>query len=136
MPISRARQRNAVSEGIALGLVLLGRDNFPFDKIAVDLSFAGAWRSWPYASRFPQVNTDVRKGLDGVWVMTHADEGKHVSALFWETTGGHLAIRARQHDWDPSDPEEVAFALSVIGEDIPADGWIDLAQRFLDRLDR
>lgn len=136
MPISPARQRNSASEGIALGLVLLGRESMPFNKFAVDISFAGAWRSWEYASRFPQVSMDLRNGSDGVWVMTHAEETKHVAAFFWETEGGVLTIRAHRHDWNPDDPDDRGFALSVIDGDVPVDGWIALAQDFLNRLDR
>lgn len=65
MTITSTRQRNAVSEGIAFGLVLLGRPHLPFNKIEVDLAFVGAWREWRFASRFPQVSTDLRHGLDG-----------------------------------------------------------------------
>lgn len=136
MPISPARQRNAASQGIALGLILLGRDSVPFDKFAVDLSFEGAWRSWIYAGRFPQVSTDLRNGSDGVWVMTHAEATKRVSALFWETEGGMLTIRARQQDWDPHDPDDLDFASSAIDGDVPIDGWTALAQDFLHRLER
>jgi len=41
--ITSAKQRNAVSEGIALGLVLLSRPSLPFDKMGIDLAFGGAW---------------------------------------------------------------------------------------------
>jgi hypothetical protein len=134
--ITPTRQRNAVSEGVALGLVLCGINSVPFDKMRVDLAFKGAWRGWQYRSRFPQVNTDLSKGLDGVWTMTRAAEGKHVWVLYWDTTGRELTIYARQSDWDPDDEDDLAYALKVIDGDVPAEGWVSLAQEFLDRMAR
>ncbi len=134
--ITPTRQRNAISEGIALGLVLCGRTSLPFDKVRVDLAFAGAWRRWDYRGRFPQVNTDLSKGLDGVWVMTRATERKQAWALFWDTSGGELSIYSRQSDWDPEDTSDLEFALEVIDGDVPLEGWVSLAQEFLHRLER
>ena len=45
--ISPARQRNAVSQGMALGLCMLERYEFKFEKLRVDLAFEDAWRDWP-----------------------------------------------------------------------------------------
>jgi hypothetical protein len=42
MAITPARQRNAVSEGIALGLCMLERYEFPYDKVRIDLAFERA----------------------------------------------------------------------------------------------
>jgi len=58
MAITPSRQRNAVSEGMALGLLMCDRITLPWDKVAIDLSFEGAWRSWDYKRRFAQVDTD------------------------------------------------------------------------------
>jgi hypothetical protein len=66
MAPSPTRQGNAVSVGMALGLLMCGRDALPFDKLRLDFAFEGALQSWPYRARFPQVNTDLGKGLDGV----------------------------------------------------------------------
>jgi hypothetical protein len=44
MTITPSRQRNAVSEGMALGLLLCDRSSLPFDKFRVDLAFEGAWQ--------------------------------------------------------------------------------------------
>jgi hypothetical protein len=41
MTMTATRQRNAVSEGAALGFVALGYDRIPFDKVRVDLAFRG-----------------------------------------------------------------------------------------------
>lgn len=134
VPISPSRQRNAVSEGIALGLLMCGRDVLPFDKMNVDLSFEGAWRGWTYRSRFSQVSTDLRQGLDGCWAMTHADERKHVWNLYWDTSGSELVIRARGQRADEDiDPQVVAESIDG---DVPALGWRGLAEDFLTRFER
>lgn len=133
--VAPTRQRNAVSEGMALGFVLCGRASLPFDKVGVDLAFAGAWRGWEWRNRFPQVNTDLAKGLDGVWAMTRATECKQAWALFWDTSGGQLTVQSRQPDWDPADEADLDYALRVIEGDVPAEGWMALAQEFLRRLE-
>ncbi|MGY5310737.1 hypothetical protein [Nocardia gipuzkoensis] len=130
-----ARQRNAVSEGMALGLLLCGRNTVAYDKVAVDLAFEGAWQMWEYRDQFPQVDTDLRKGLDGIWAMTRADEQKQVWVLFWETDG-ELTICARQSDWDFEDPADLEYAIKMIDGDVPVEGWKALAQEFLDRFER
>ncbi len=132
MTLTPTRQRNSVSEGMALGLVVLGHPDLPFNKATADLAFTGAWRSWIYTSRFPQVQTDLSHGSDGVRVMTRADEAKKTWVLFWDA-GRRLTIYPRQDDWDPADPEDISYALDMLDGDVPLAGWTDLAQAFLDR---
>lgn len=138
MAISAARQRNAVSEGFALGLCILERYEFPFEKMRVELAFENAWRDWPerYKSQFSQVATDLRNGTDAVWVMTHADQGKRTMVFFWEVTGPKITIYGRSGDWNSDDPEDVAYAVRVIDGDVPIEGWVSLAQEFVSHLDR
>lgn len=132
MTITPSRQRNAVSEGTALGLVMCDRNALPWDKLGIDLSFAGAWRSWSHRQRFPQVDTDLRNGSDSIWVMTHADERKHTMNFFWDTDGSEIVIYSRSLWADGEvDAEEAA---SLIDGGISADGWCELAADFLSRL--
>jgi hypothetical protein len=134
MAITRSRQRNAVSEGMALGLIMCDRYTLAWDKVAIDLSFVGAWRSWQYRHRFSQVDADVRKGSDGVWVMTRADERKNTSNFYWDTSGREIAIYARSV-W--ADEEvDVDQAAEWIDGDVPAKGWQALAIDFLRRYER
>ncbi len=112
---------------------MLGRHEFNFDKIRVDLAFEHAWSSLPieYRAKFPQVATDLRNGTDATWVMAHADKGKRVTPLFWEWSGGQLSIYQRGEGWDSSVPRDVEYALSMVDGDVPLDGWIALANEFL-----
>lgn len=76
MTMTPTRQQNAVSQGMAFGLLLCGRDSLPTNKVSVDLAFAGAWHSWPYARQFPKVDSDMRRFMEGYPVISRADAHK------------------------------------------------------------
>ena len=134
MTLTPARQRNAVSEGAALGLLLCARADLPFDKMKVDLAFAGAWRDWTYRDRFPQVNTDLAHG--GAYLtLIHAQKTRQVWAMFWVNMGDRLVINTRDPDWSVDNPADVEYALTMIGGDVPRDGWVSFAESFLSRFD-
>ncbi|MFQ1003658.1 hypothetical protein [Modestobacter sp. SSW1-42] len=134
MKLTSSQQRNAVSEGMALGMLMCGRDELRFDKVMLDLAFEGAWRSWSYRTEFSQVSTDLRNGSDGVRVMTRADERKQVYNLYWDTSGGTVNVYARPQ-WADAELDYDAIAESIDGK-VPADGWRYLADDFLSRFDR
>ena len=134
--ITPARQRNAISEGMALGLCMRERYRFRHDKLRVDLAFERAWRDWPYRQRFSQVDTDLRKGMGGSLVMTHANETKSTYVFFWDYHGPDLIIYGRTGDWETDNPEDVAYAVKMIDGDVPLAGWVRLADSFLEDFDR
>ena len=134
MALTRTRQRNAVSQGLALGLLLNGHDELPSDKVAVDLAFEGAWRDWTHRHLFSQVNTDLAKGLDAWNVITRADAAKQVLGPHWTRDGYRWVITTRDADWSVDDPEDLDHAVNMIGAGVSADAWSELAQEFLRRL--
>lgn len=134
MKLTSSRQRNAVSEGMALGMLMCDRDELHYDKVRIDLAFEGAWYSWPYRDGFSQVSTDLGNGSDGVRVMTHADERKQVYNLYWDASGGTVNVYARPQ-WANEELDYDAIAESIDRE-VPADGWRALAEDFLARLHR
>lgn len=135
--LTATRQRNAVSEGLAFGLAQLDRWSLPYNKTRLDLAFEGAWRAWPHRARYPQVSTDLSRGLDGVRAMTRVNESKQTFAFFWDqTTGRGLEVVCRQSDWHATNPDDIAFAGRVIDDQIPVSGWVSLAEELLLRLDR
>lgn len=134
MARSPSHQRNAVSEGTAFGLVLLGTSDLPHDKIGLDLGFAGAWRRWPHRAQFPQVSTDLRNGSDGIRVLMRATQSHHTALFYWETQQRGLVVQCRLPDWDPNHPEDLEFARSVVGDEVPPEGWVSLARDLLGRL--
>lgn len=136
MGLTPTVQRNAVSEGIALGLVVCRRDALPFDKGQLGRAFETAWGLWPQRVRFPQIETDLNNGDDGLTAMTRADTPKQAWALYWEQDGPELVIRARQPDWSPDDAEDLNYAAAVIDGDVPLADWEGLARVFLQHLDQ
>lgn len=115
-------------------MVLLGRTEIPFDKTRVDLAVVGAWRSWPLSSRFPQVSTDLKKGLDGVNALARVGEGQHTWLFWWDRSGRTLKIVTRQA-WDASDADDLNYAVSVIDDEVPIEAWRSLAAAILERMD-
>lgn len=131
MRISASRQRNAVSQGMALGLLMRDRGRLPVDKVVVDLVFESVWRTWDHRHEFPQVSTDLRNGLDGYIAITHADERKSVWHLYWDSSTWPPQIHARER-WRgvDIDPDEVAQGIDG---SVPATAWAALAHAFLER---
>ena len=109
------------------------RFTLPWNKVMIDLSFEGAWRSWQYRHRFPQVDADIRNGLDGVWAMTRADVRKHTFNFYWDTSGREIAIYPRGV-WSDGEVDTDQAAKWIDGE-VPGDGWQELAADFLRRLE-
>lgn len=136
MPLSATNQRNTVSEGTALGLLMCGRDEIPYEKLRVDLAFEHAFRNWHYRERYPQVGTDLRKGLGGSLAMTCAKENTRTNFVFFWERDRALTICLRDPDWDPNNPDDVAFAVSVIDNEVPVAAWVSLAEDFLNKYDR
>ena len=134
MAITAARQRNAVSEGAALGLVMCGHFEIPSETWRVSMAFEGAWRAWDeqYKQPFSQVSTDLRQGLNGYIAMTRADERKHVFSLFWVRSGTAFKIYARS--WCSGDDFDADEVAATIDGGLPAGAWQELAQDFLDRM--
>ena len=135
MKITAARQKNSVSEGMALALTLRGVSDIPFDKVKVDLAFEHAWRGWSFASRFPRVNVGPGStGPDASYVLIHADEQTRTLVLFWDLEGNSLSIYCRLPDWAPDNAEDIGFAVRMLDGDVPLEGWLELGDAFLARL--
>ena len=129
--LTATQQRNAVSEGFALGLLICGRDRLPFDKVMADLAFEGAWPLWSHRHVFPQVSTDIHNGTDGSLVMTRATERKQTFSLYWDRDR-ELIIQSRREGSDVV----VADVLRVLDGGVPRDAWEALAAEFLRRFER
>ena len=133
MKLTATRQRNGVSEGVALGLVMHQKFSLPWDKLGLDLSFESAWRRWGHSWNFPQVRTDLRNGSDGAYVMTRADKQKHTMNLFWERERARVNIWPRGL-WSEGEIDYDQAAHYIPGR-ISAEAWRDLAAMFLERFD-
>lgn len=118
MAITPSRQRNAVSEG-GTSRVMCGQSSLAWDKLGLDLAFEATWRVWRYRWQFPQVDTDVRHGSDGLWVMTRADVRKRTRNLYWDTSGPDVVIHPRSV-WSDGEIDAVEAARLIDG-DVPAE---------------
>lgn len=131
-----SRQRNAVSEGFALGLVLCGYSWIEFDKMRVDMAFEGAWRSWRHKGLFPQVSRDLENGLDASIAFSRAKRQHKTWVFYWESDGATLDVVRCNPDWDSGNPDDVAYAVEMISDDADRDGWKGLASAFLEAFAR
>lgn len=129
--LSKSQQSNAVSEGFALGLCLLGYESLQFkgyNMVDVDLSLARAWRNWSYRTSFPAVDREFGPGgRNRHLIVTHAGSQRHTNVFYWD----RYAWQTRG-EWDF--PEEAGQAAKMICEAVPAEAWKDLVEAFLDRL--
>lgn len=121
------QQRNAVSQGVGLGLLLNGRSSIPYAKMHIDLTFAASWRDWSHRSHFPAVSSKLRNGLDPIHIVTFARQRSSTFFCYWKTEGSALDVALRDPDWTTA-TEDVSFAASMIDEDVPADAWRELAR--------
>ena len=136
MALTPTVQRNAVSEGMALGLLACGRDALPADEGPLGRAFEKAWLGWAHRVRFPQVETDLSEGGDGVTAMTSADKPKQAWALYWMRNGDEFLVQARQPDWSPDDPDDLNYAAVVIDGGVSLVEWEALAREFLRHLEQ
>lgn len=132
MKLTPSRQRNAVSEGFALGLLRNGHDKLPVNKPSTDLAFNHAWRSWEHSHLYGQISTDLRNGSDGTYVIAHARKNHGVIHFYWEIDQWPYSIVAR-HGIDSED-ELDGIAESIDGG-LPLSAWKSLARHFLDRVE-
>ena len=129
--LTATQQRNAVSEGVALGLLYLGHDRLPFVKVDVDLAFQSAWDDWDGRRVFQQVNTDLHNGTDASRVMTRADRRKNTYALYWQV-GREMTICRRPTFEDPptSNVDEFREMAEFVDGGLDLIAWVDLAHDF------
>ncbi len=130
--LSDTRQRNAVSEGFAIGLLAIGHHELDRRSPAYESAFARAWRGWAYSDRFPRVSLDLKRGLRADLVFTRATERKQTFGLYWKADGHSVLIEVRS-DLDRQEPDLDSLAQVVDGDlDVPA--WAELATAYIERL--
>lgn len=121
MSLSASQQRNAVSEGFALGLISNGYRGLRDDKVAIDLSVEEAWSKWSERSRFPQVSTDLRKGLAGSIVMSRR-QGVPSRGLVWSHDPEYQVL-IKVGELDPRRVDDLEFLASLIRGKLSLDQW-------------
>lgn len=131
--LTRTRQRNAVSEGFAFGLLQCGYSSIDFPQIhmtSVNTRLEDAWYEWAHRETFPQVSTDLRNGSNAELVFTEADSRKGTWCYYWEDF--QVFERPQIEGRQDVTLEEVA---DMIDGDLSAKAWKQLAIIFLKHLD-
>lgn len=134
--MTKTHDRNALSAGLALGLIACGHDCLPqTDKMNLEFAFQHAWRKWKHRARFPTIKLDGPGTVDTILQMTHATVRKQVPYLYWardDDDHSHV-IRAR-HSATPFDVDIEGLA-HYLDSHISVEAWRELAADFLDDLD-
>ena len=127
--VSKFDQRIAIEEGLGLGCLAIGVAAFTSNKKLVDAAFSGAWREWIWVAEFPEMNA-TSTGCEILHILGRNPTRLTLPVVKW--------IRGR--DCTPSlrDEAEIKDLAMDLEEHcgVPLEGWIDLANEFVDRLGR
>lgn len=130
MSLSASQQRNAVSEGFALGLLSNGYGGVRDDKESIDHSVEEAWSAWEERHRFPQVSADIRKGLAGSIVMTRR-QGIPSRGLVW-SEGPEYQVLVKVSELDPDRVDDLEFLASLIQGNLSLGHWKELGKKLVE----
>ncbi|MGX5770305.1 hypothetical protein ACWKWN_06085 [Microbacterium trichothecenolyticum] len=115
--LTKARQRHAVGEGLALGAVMAGIPSVHGNAIALQFAFRRAWRAWDYADRFPAIKAGPAQ--DDIFHILDGEVRRRASTpTGWVSSWPYLPT-ADGNDWD-----DIA---DIIDYEVPASAWRDLA---------
>jgi hypothetical protein len=125
--VSRFDQHMAIEEGLGLGCLAIGVAAFTSNKRVVDAAFSGAWREWIWVAEFPAMNASST-GCEILHILGRNSTRLAFPQVKW----------TRGRDCIPSlrDDDEIKDLASDLEErcGVPLEGWIDLANAFVDRL--
>lgn len=122
--LSTAVQEKTIGEGLAIGCLGLGVVAVLSDKMRVEFAFSRAWRSWRFATTFPQVHVSIQR--NDILRILHRSEGRRGPLAAWRC-GTYLEPFIWIDGWDTADVSEIL--LSACG--VPEAGWNDLATAFV-----
>lgn len=122
MSDSKATQETEVAQGLALGALMLGVDNVMGKKSTLEYAFRAAWRDWPHAERYPEIETGPI--YDDVFrVMDKSMRPPRNLLVHWKSQWPYIPARlVDSNDQDLAD---------IINEHIPAALWADLVRVWL-----
>ncbi|MFM9378075.1 hypothetical protein [Gordonia sp. VNK21] len=123
MAQTKDQQVKAIVIGMALGVLAQDVDAVTSNKMSLEFAFNRAWRNWPAARRFPNVN------------------GNHPGNLFWigldkseRRAGGYAAWKLDRWckpyiNYDRTVGEALDHHATT---DVTVQQWIDLGRSFVD----
>ncbi|MGW3788452.1 hypothetical protein ACWD5Z_27995 [Micromonospora chokoriensis] len=129
MAKTQAVQQTEVGDGLALGVLAVGVDSVPRDKMAIELAFRRAWRKWPHASTYPAIKAGP--SFDDIYIqILLRSERRRWGCTVWRNEGNRLYPELVGESWTFEDGME----LHVRASGVPEAGWRQLAELFLDSL--
>jgi len=132
MAMTTDDQQKAMSEGFALGLLMVGFNAISHDKPKVDSAYSMAVSKWEYRDLFPALKPYAKRTMDPYYFLTYADKRKRTFGLYWTNyDDGHMIATRDGSDIDDIDADSLA---SVIEGGIPANGWKHLAELFVEKM--
>lgn len=123
-------QKAALGAGLAVGCLTLGIAEISADQPAIEVAFARAWSTWPWASRFPAVQATVAD-REVVGILNDSAANSTPGVAHWWCDHGYLP-QMREH-WPVTRAGDHMERDTRIG--VPYRGWVELAQTFVDGLD-
>jgi hypothetical protein len=72
--------------------------------------------------------------LDGAHALAHAGKGQRTWLFWWDRSGRTLKIMTRQ-DWDPSEQDDLDYAVSVVDDEVSFEEWRSLAAAILEKVE-
>ena len=114
----------AVVIGMALGVLAQGVDAVTSNKMALEIAFNHAWRSWPQAGHFPSIKGHDPGNL--FWMGLGKSERRFGACAAWEI-GRWSAPYVTLDDWTVNEALDLHADANVT-----ADDWIELGQLFVE----
>lgn len=115
---------------MALGVVAVDRDTFNGPKMTVEFAFEHAWRGWAHRASFPQVRAEVRRN-DLLGIIHDSPRQRSGTGV----AGWPSEWPFRPYIAENCDAEEAGELLEE-ATGVPLTGWIELANCFINDLDR
>lgn len=114
--LSKARQRLAVAQGLALGAMMVPAPPIMDNKTTLEYAFRRAWRAWPDRDRFPSVQAGPRQ--DDIFLILGDEVRRGRRGIAWWESEWPFVAAADGEDWD-----ELA---ELISGGVSATSWREL----------
>lgn len=123
--LSKARQRLALSQGLAMGMQMSARPAIAGDKSRLEFAFRTAWRDWSESARFGTIKAGPAQ--DDVFLILGDEVRRGRRGIAWWASAWPFVPRCDGSDWD-------AMA-EVIDDHVSAASWQALIDSWLPKGD-
>ena len=123
--LTKAAQRRAVHEGLALGALMSGRTEVHGNRSTLEMQFRAAWRDWPHSTRFPHIEAGPAHDSVFIHVLGRSPRAQSGSVTHWDGQWPFVAM-VKFDGWTHDQLAE------VIDGAVPAEAWKALVDAWLD----